>query len=89
MVQVIQTLNLADDLHPFTRCLECNELLLEQEKDNIKDRVPPYVFRTQEHYMECPSCRRIYWRGTHWEAMIKRLKKLLGKKTENLEEVSR
>jgi uncharacterized protein with PIN domain len=89
MVQVIDTLNLAGDLHPFTRCLECNELLVEQTKEKIKDRVPPYVFRTQEQYMECPLCRRIYWRGTHWEAMIRRLRRLLGDKTEYLKEVSR
>jgi uncharacterized protein with PIN domain len=23
--------------------------------------------------MECPVCRRIYWRGTHWSKMISEL----------------
>lgn len=88
MIQVIETLNLADSLQPFTRCLECNALLVEQVKERIKNRVPPYVFSTQEQYMECPACHRIYWRGTHWEAMIKRLQSLTGNKTNTLEEVS-
>jgi uncharacterized protein len=53
----------------FTRCLECNTLLSKIEKEEVKDRVPLYVYKTQETYMECLSCRRIYWKGTHWQAM--------------------
>jgi hypothetical protein len=54
---------------PFTICLECNKRLEESTKEAIKDRVPPYVYFTQEHFAECPACRRIYWQGTHWQAM--------------------
>jgi uncharacterized protein with PIN domain len=39
-------------------------------------RVPPYVYRTQKQYMECPDCHRIYWRGTHWAAMVRKINKL-------------
>ena len=73
MRQVIDTLNLDCQFGPFTICLECNQPLLERSKPEVKDRVPPYVFKTQEQYMECPACHRIYWRGTHWQAMTKRL----------------
>jgi len=48
----------------------------------VKDRVPPYVFKTQQQYMECPRCHRIYWRGTHWTAMTDRLKRLTKCSTE-------
>ena len=75
MQQVIETLNLNCYHKPFTLCLECNQPLLERHKEEIKDRIPPYVFKTQEQYMECPACHRIYWRGTHWEAMMQRLKR--------------
>lgn len=75
--QVISTLNLDCQFRPFTLCLECNRALVEKNKDEVKDRVPPYVFRTQSQYMECPACHRIYWRGTHWEAMTKKLKRFM------------
>jgi uncharacterized protein with PIN domain len=26
--------------------------------------------------MECPQCRRVYWRGTHWQAMKKKLEEM-------------
>jgi uncharacterized protein with PIN domain len=75
MQQVIDVLNLAGSFKPFTLCLECNQPLLERTKAEVKDLVPPYVFRTQNQYMQCPSCQRIYWRGTHWQAMTKIVEK--------------
>ncbi len=71
--QVIQALTLDYQFRPFSLCLECNQPLEERSKEQVKGRVPPYVFRTQNQYMECPECHRIYWRGTHWEAMTRKL----------------
>ncbi len=75
--QVVRELNLQNKLKPFTLCLECNCSLVVREKEEVKDRVPPYVFQTQKEYMECPQCHRIYWKGTHWSAMTKRLERLI------------
>ena len=75
MRQVIESLNLDCQFRPFTICLECNQPLLETSKEQVKDRVPPYVFQTQSQYMECPACHRIYWKGTHWLAMTGLLEK--------------
>ena len=77
MQQVIDTLNLDCRFRPFTLCLECNQPLLERSKQQVKDFVPSYVFQTQDQYMECPACHRIYWRGTHWQAMTKKLNRFM------------
>lgn len=77
--QVLNVLQMDAPSHPFTRCLECNQPLEERRKDQVANRVPPYVFKTQSHYMECPACHRLYWRGTHWEAMTRKLSRLAGK----------
>ncbi|TET18172.1 MAG: hypothetical protein E3J75_00725 [Dehalococcoidia bacterium] len=76
MHQVIDALHLDCRFKPFTICLECNQPLLEKSKQQVKELVPPYVFQTQNQYMECPTCHRIYWRGTHWQAMTEKLRKL-------------
>lgn len=68
MSQVIGELSL-DASAAFSRCLECNEVLVPKNKEEVQSSVPPYVFLTQDKYMECPSCHRIYWRGTHWQRM--------------------
>ena len=62
----------------FTRCVRCNEPLEEVEKPLVEGKVPPYVYRTQERFSACPSCRRIYWKATHWGGMERHLGALLG-----------
>ncbi len=76
MRQVIRDLDLSVPGDPFTRCLECGEPLKKIAKNDVRDRVPPYVFKTQEQFLECPKCDRVYWRGTHWQAMVTRVKRL-------------
>ena len=73
--QVIDALDLNSQLRPFTICLECNQPLAERDKGEVKELVPPYVYQTQSQFMQCPTCHRIYWRGTHWQAMARRLEK--------------
>jgi uncharacterized protein with PIN domain len=76
MQQLMAALNIKEHSRPFTLCLECNQPLVDRSPAEVKDRVPPYVYKTQTQYMECPECRRIYWRGTHWKAMLSKLEKL-------------
>ncbi len=73
--QVTRAVALDFNHRPFTLCLECNSELEPRTSEDVRGRVPPHVFKTQVHYMECPSCHRIYWRGTHWQAMCNTLKK--------------
>ena len=77
--QVVTALDLAGELNPFSRCVECNALLQQIEKEQVQGLVPPYVYRTQVHYMQCPECGRVYWRGTHWERMKEDLERVAGK----------
>lgn len=75
--QVVKAMNLDCESRQFTLCLECNQPLIRRRKEEIKELVPPYVFQTQSQYVECPSCHRIYWRGTHWQRMKKELETLM------------
>jgi len=74
--ETVKTLNLNYHFRPFSLCLECNQMLIPRSKEEVQDLVPTHVFKTQEQYMECPSCHRIYWQGTHWQAMARELREL-------------
>jgi hypothetical protein len=74
--QTVKALNLNYHFRPFSLCLECNQALIPRSKDKVQSLVPAYVLQTQKQYMECPSCHRIYWQGTHWQAMVKELENL-------------
>lgn len=61
----------------LTRCLRCNALLEHIEKADVKEKVAPYVFSTQNEFSICPVCERVYWGATHRHRMVEDLRKLL------------
>jgi uncharacterized protein with PIN domain len=81
--ELVETLNLNYHFKPFSLCLECNRALIARDKEELKDLVPTHVFETQTQYTECPACHRIYWSGTHWQAMVKKLQDLQGGGSKN------
>lgn len=74
--QVIKQFNLKKEIKPFNRCLVCNEILISVAKDEVKGRVPFYIFQTKNEFSCCPRCQKIYWQGTHLKDMKKRVRKL-------------
>ena len=81
--ELVKTLNLDYHFRPFSLCLECNKALIARCKAEVQNLVPPYVFETQAQYMACPACHRVYWQGTHWQAMVKKLQDLQGEGGKN------
>jgi uncharacterized protein len=79
--QVIDELHLHSSISAFSLCLECNSPLQNIPKDEVTGRVPPYVLQTQNEFRECPRCRRVYWKGTHWASLNSRLNRLIGEGT--------
>ncbi len=59
----------------LSRCLECNTPLDPVDKEIVFDRVAPYVYMTQNEFAQCPSCSRVYWRGTHTNDIVDKLRR--------------
>lgn len=77
--ELFSRLGAKPDLRPFTRCLECNVPLEEAEAESVQGRVAPYILEHFDRFHQCPSCGRIYWEGSHYEAMageIERIRRL-------------
>ncbi len=58
------------------RCPVCNDMLQAIDLETARALVPPYVAQTQPSFSQCPACRRVYWRGTHWQHMEEYLKEI-------------
>ncbi|MFC1501564.1 Mut7-C RNAse domain-containing protein, partial [Elusimicrobiota bacterium] len=60
----------------FTRCTVCNSEIAEVvDKNELKEKVPEYVFETNEHFHKCSKCGKIYWKGTHFDRILNDFKK--------------
>ena len=71
--QVFRELNIHLPSTIIQRCLDCNTILQRIDKSEIQDRVPSYIYSNQENFYQCPSCHKIFWPGSHWLHMKKKL----------------
>jgi len=67
--EVMKRFDLKTDLHPFARCMECNGLLSDVAKEEIKDRLLPGTRDFYDIFKICQVCGKIYWEGSHYERM--------------------
>jgi len=71
LAEIVEFFGLKDRLRPFSRCLQCNGLLLEVEKLAIIDRLEPLTKKYYNSFCQCSQCGNIYWPGSHRENMVK------------------
>jgi uncharacterized protein with PIN domain len=68
LVEVIRRFDLTGSMRPFTRCMECNALLVDVDRDSARPHVPAGV-NQKEQFRQCLNCNRIYWQGSHTARM--------------------
>lgn len=69
--EVLKRFDLKKEIKEFSRCIECNELLKPVKKKTIINQLPPKVAQSQNEFYRCPSCKKIYWKGSHYQRMLK------------------
>jgi uncharacterized protein with PIN domain/sulfur carrier protein ThiS len=68
--EILHRFDLIKEIKEFSRCIECNDLLKPVKRELIIDQLPVKVAKTQNEFYECPSCKKIYWNGTHYKRML-------------------
>jgi len=73
------TLNfdLKNKMRPFSLCLVCNEPLERVSKELIVNQIPPNTAKYFTEFWQCNHCKRIYWKGSHYERMLKEINFIL------------
>ena len=69
LIEVLRRFDLFSITSPFTRCIECNNVLHAVNKDSIAERLPPKVRDLFSEFQLCEACDRLYWRGSHYQRM--------------------
>jgi uncharacterized protein with PIN domain len=67
--ELVERLDLARSLRPFSLCLRCNAPLRPVARTAVLDRLPERVREAQAHFSTCDVCGRVYWEGSHWRRM--------------------
>lgn len=82
LAEVVDRLQLAARMAPFTLCLHCNLPLTDVGKDEVRHRLPETVAQAYARFKTCAGCRRIYWEGSHWRRMRELLARVAPQATE-------
>lgn len=61
---------------PLCRCPECNTPLSTVDKEEIRGKVPKYIYKIHNDFKRCPNCNRIYWKGTHYKEIKRKISEL-------------
>jgi uncharacterized protein with PIN domain len=77
IIEVLEAFNLWEDIRPNSRCLACNRALKALPKSSARNLVTPYVLEHAESFALCPGCGRVFWQGTHFGDMEKRIGEIL------------
>jgi hypothetical protein len=68
--EVLNRFDLQREIKEFSRCIECNEILKPIKKELVINQLPPKVVQSQNEFYQCPSCKKIFWKGTHYQRML-------------------
>ncbi len=75
--EIVDRFALREDIHPFMRCMRCNGILQSVDKETVMGRLPEGVRAAHDDFRMCPECRRVYWRGSHFERMQRLIQDVL------------
>lgn len=68
--EILNRFHLQKEIKEFSRCIECNELLAPIKKELIINQLPRKVAQSQNEFYQCPSCKKNFWKGTHYQKML-------------------
>jgi uncharacterized protein with PIN domain len=74
--EIINHFDLARQIQPFSRCLDCNGEIIKADKCDIKHLLEPQTLKFYQEFWQCNSCKKIYWQGSHYQSMLKQIRQL-------------
>ena len=75
VLQVMRFSELTPHIKLFYRCMECNGILKNVDKELIKDRLLPNTLKYFDEFHMCSDCRNIYCKGSHFKKMYSLVEK--------------
>jgi len=68
--QVVEHFDLKEQFQPFSICLICNGSLQPVRKENVLYLLEKNTAQYFNEFWQCKNCKRIYWKGSHYERMF-------------------
>jgi len=67
--EVVRRFDLSANFRPFHRCINCNGLIHKTTKTSVLNVLKPKTKEFYHEFYQCESCRKVYWKGSHFGKM--------------------
>jgi uncharacterized protein with PIN domain len=71
--EIVARFDLRDSIRPFTRCTVCNGLVAPVDKIRIVDQLQSGTARYYDEFIQCGTCGKVYWKGSHFQKITQTL----------------
>lgn len=78
LIEVVKKFDLYSQFRSFTRCMTCNADLEPKTKEEIESKINPETARVFHEFYYCPTCDKVFWKGSHFERMERLILSLIG-----------
>lgn len=59
------------------RCMKCGGAMERVDKESVRHEAPPRTFAWLDEFFRCARCGQLFWKGTHWNNIARRLDEVL------------
>ena len=77
LIEVLTRFDLFSRLKPFRRCIVCNGIIQQVQKESVIDALDCMTKESYNEFYQCESCKKIYWKGSHYYRMKSFVEQLL------------
>lgn len=76
LAEIVHFYGLEESISPFGICPLCNVELENIPKEKIIEEIEPLTRLFFNDFRKCPECGKVYWSGTHYEKIQKKIEGL-------------
>ncbi|KPK87130.1 twitching motility protein PilT [bacterium SM23_31] len=66
ITEVITRFDLYSNIKPLSRCIACNGIINKTTKESVIHKLQPKTKRYYNEFYQCKSCKKVYWKGSHY-----------------------
>lgn len=76
IIEILRRYQLYHEIKPFSRCINCNGATRSVSKQSIESELLTKTKKYYTDFYQCDSCKKIYWKGSHYQQMMKLIDQL-------------
>ncbi len=74
--EVVKKFDLFTQIKPFSCCSVCNGLIFPVSKEAVYTELPERTKHYFNEFYRCEGCKRVYWKGTHYQKIVQFIEKI-------------